>query len=980
MKNAKRWLVVFMIVALVVTLTVGMTACNKTKVDNESTAFAMSIQNPDGVFNPFFSTSAYDSSIISLTQISMLNTDQKGNLIAGLDQPTVALAFNVKNLIVDDESGLGDGQIVTDQDNPTHTEYEILIKNGIKFSDGQPLTIKDVLFNLYVYLDPVFTGSATIYSTDIVGLKAYRTGSADADDNTTQMFENNFLNAAYDALKELTAWVTLYAGAGVRPEDINGLRNDWFADGDAYNGNNDKLPWNGNAEFTADRGGNVGQVKVTFESLRNKVNHIASLYHDELLSDWNGINMEDYQKKAEKGPDYDTKFTQPWQVFMVNDMDFDVLVKQNGESGAYSKTEDGDYILDTEKAQAEYDSIVSADIDNMPEGDKKQNAIRDAFIESQFKAVFGGSVKTNTDDKGIVSYEVTVPDMSYNLFSQVVNYWGTSSKVLDELIAESKTEYFSKNEGAEDRISNIKGIWVEKVDSFTGKQTQASGAKDVTISGEHYVLHIRINEVDPKALMNFSFTVAPMHYYSNSAEIKKFNDDWAAWEAAGANPKTFNDYVKHFGVKFGDSDFMNNTVNAKEKIGLPIGAGSYQPSNDQGESDVTKVDASGSRGFFNNNIIYYTRNNNFWTVGADGGSQDSSKLQNAKIRMVVYKVVAADQIIASLKRGDIHFGDPSATSDNVKELMDAGLQVVRTMTSGYGYIGINPRYVPDHQVRQAIMMAMDIQGKMIDDYYQGGFAEPIYRPMSKTSWAYPRTAEPMYQYDKTGNRIKELVEEAGWRLNGAGVYAKGNETLDIKFTIAGGSTDHPAYSCFLNAQALLNKYGFNVQVVTSAQALSDLSAGKLAVWAAAWSSAIDPDMYQVYHKDSQASSTSNWGYKQIKADTQKYSYEYDIIAGTGLGEDTNNMSLSDLIDAARETNSRSERTRLYAQCLDCVMALAVELPTYQRYDIAVYNSSIIDASSLPRHRAGRDVNDEDNSEIGPYYGLLSRIWEVSFAA
>ena len=59
-------------------------------------------------------------------------------------------------------------------DGTYRTEYEFVIKNGIKFSDGKDLTIKDVLFNLYVYLDPMYTGSSTMYSTNILGLKAYR--------------------------------------------------------------------------------------------------------------------------------------------------------------------------------------------------------------------------------------------------------------------------------------------------------------------------------------------------------------------------------------------------------------------------------------------------------------------------------------------------------------------------------------------------------------------------------------------------------------------------------------------------------------------------------------------------------------------------------------------------------------------------------------------------------------------------------------
>lgn len=944
MKSAKKMLTVFLIVMLVSTLAIGMTACDKHR-DNESSAFSMSIQNPDGVFNPFFSTSAYDSSIISLTQISMLNTDKEGTLIAGLNQPTVALDFNVQTVYVDGDDPTGPATPVGENENPTHTDYSLLIKNGLKFSDGHDLTIKDVLFNLYVYLDPVFTGSATIYSTDIVGLNDYRTQEGNKDEASMSAFELQFNTAADTALTELIAWVKYYSQAGIDVDDIDGFHYEWRD----YN-------WDADFEFTSSQ--SIGDVKYSYQDIRDKINHIASLYHDELMSDWNAINMEDYKKPEWPG------FTEPWQVFLLNDIGATNILQTLSDGKTLDKTDDGTYKLNVAEAQREYESIVNeyqdGIINTMPEGNAKQEAIRDAFIESRFTTVFGSSVEKITNGD-VVTYEVTVPDMG-SAFEEVVSNWGTANTVWDELVAEAKSNYFTligeENEGGLE-FPNIKGIWVERnVTSFNNK-TYAQG---------HDVLHIRINDIDPKALMNFAFTVAPMHYYSSPEEVENVEQDWAKWEAAGAKPEEFNTYVTHFGVKYANPDFMNNEINSKVKIVKPLGAGAYQASNDAGEEDFYKVTGSGSTGFFNNNIIFYTRNNYFWTVGADGGSQESSQLQNAKIKKVVYKVVASDQIIASLARGDIDFGDPSATPQNKDELDRAGLTVAKTMTAGYGYIGINPRYIPEVEVRQAIMMAMDIDTTMITDYYKGkDFAERIYRPMSKTSWAYPEDAEEMYPYDATGEDIKALVEKAGYKMNSAtGLYEKNDKTLNFKFTIAGGSTDHPAYSCFLNAQSLLNgKCGFNVQVVTSAQALTDLSAGKLAVWAAAWSSAIDPDMYQVYHINSQASSTSNWGYKQIKADPkgEKYKDEYDII-----------VSLSELIDAARETNEQDNRARIYSDCLDLVMELAVELPTYQRYDIAAYNSKVIDSNSLPKHNTGNDKTDE----ISPYYGLLSRIWEVSF--
>ena len=76
--------------------------------------------------------------------------------------------------------------------------------------------------------------------------------------------------------------------------------------------------------------------------------------------------------------------------------------------------------------------------------------------------------------------------------------------------------------------------------------------------------------------------------------------------------------------------------------------------------------------------------------------------------------------------------------------------------------------------------------------------------------------------------------------------------------------------------------------------------------------------------------------------------------------------LSDLIDKARETLDIERRKAYYADALDIVMELAVELPTYQRSDLFAYNSNIIDASSLT-----------PESELTPYNGPMSRIWEVS---
>lgn len=857
MKNAKKITTIVLIAAMVMLMTTMLAACNETtqSYDPETRPFAMSISTPDGVFNPFFSTSAYDSSIVGMTQIGMLSTDSKGNITYGDNEPTVTKDYIVKE---------------TEEGGKKYTTYEFLIKNGIKFSDGHDLTIKDVLFNLYVYLDPSYTGSATVYSTDIVGLKNYRQQQFVTSDSSA--FEEQFVSDANVRIDELIEYVT-FKYTGTKEDDR-----------------------------PADRW--TDEEKAQFEK---DFKYVAETFQKELTTDWNSVDIETYKN--------DNDFTDAWQVFMLNDGGMNELLLEDPENpGRKYKDANGNYKLDKAAADEFYNDSILPYVE--ASSLSKEDAIREYCISSVFTAYF----KTTSDG------QLDITKTSASNFETIVKYWQTASTVLDQFTAEAKSDYFKGNTKV---VPNIEGITTHKVTNFNSKD----------LGAEHDVLSIKINDVDPKAIYNFSFTVAPMHYYSGTWRGKDY--------VAAFNGTT------EFGLEFGEIQFMNEVINASNKVGLPVGAGTYKASTASGSGEVT------SDTFFNNNMVYYERNPYFETLG--------SGISNAKIKYVRYKVVESDQIINALTNGDIDFGEPSATQPNIQAVGNAGLGHVEIATSGYGYVGLNPRFVPNINVRRAIIKAMNTS-LITQNYYQGGLAEIIYRPMSKTNWAYPKDAtiykqdDITYAYDSTGQEIKQLVEDAGYVFNGT-CYEKnidgfGVDTLNYKLTIAGGSTDHPAYSMFLNAARILNSVGFDVKVVTSQTALSDLSAGKLAIWAAAWSSTIDPDMYQVYHMDSQASSTSNWGYKQIKAgkNTEAYAEEYRIIT-----------ELSDLIDQGRSTTNQNERKGIYAQALDKVMEFAVEMPTYQRNDMSAYNKNVLDEGTMT-----------PASERSPYNGLLSRIWELNY--
>ena len=172
-----------------------------TYYDNEQDVLVLSSGDFDGVFNPFFSTSAYDSTIVGQTQISMLGSDDEGlNVTYGPDEPVVTLDY-------DETMYDANGNVTQTGSASGTTVYQMVIKNDILFSDGVPLTAHDVLFNLYVYLDPNYTGSSTLYSTDIVGLADYQAQRVNASDDYLESINRTFENFATMRTNVILAYV-----------------------------------------------------------------------------------------------------------------------------------------------------------------------------------------------------------------------------------------------------------------------------------------------------------------------------------------------------------------------------------------------------------------------------------------------------------------------------------------------------------------------------------------------------------------------------------------------------------------------------------------------------------------------------------------------------------------------------------------------------------------------------------------------------
>ena len=150
------------------------TACGKKQgsTDDQETAKTLVVgtQNFDGKFSPFFYTNSYENDLMNMIFDALLLTDREGSVVLkGADGEV--RPYNGTDYTY---NGVANCDIVENADGTV--DYKITMKEGIKFSDGEEMTIDDVIFSYYVLLDPTYDGVSTLYSIPIKGLEAYRTG------------------------------------------------------------------------------------------------------------------------------------------------------------------------------------------------------------------------------------------------------------------------------------------------------------------------------------------------------------------------------------------------------------------------------------------------------------------------------------------------------------------------------------------------------------------------------------------------------------------------------------------------------------------------------------------------------------------------------------------------------------------------------------------------------------------------------------
>ena len=121
-------------------------------------------------FSPFFARTEHDKDVSRMTQLQLMISDRAGNIIMnGIKGETVeynGVDYYYKNI--------ADISIVRKYDGTI--DYNIILRDDIVFSDGEKMTIDDVIFSLYVLCDPAYDGNVALADIPIVGMQEYRTG------------------------------------------------------------------------------------------------------------------------------------------------------------------------------------------------------------------------------------------------------------------------------------------------------------------------------------------------------------------------------------------------------------------------------------------------------------------------------------------------------------------------------------------------------------------------------------------------------------------------------------------------------------------------------------------------------------------------------------------------------------------------------------------------------------------------------------
>ena len=458
--------------------------------------------------------------------------------------------------------------------------------------------------------------------------------------------------------------------------------------------------------------------------------------------------------------------------------------------------------------------------------------------------------------------------------------------------------------------------------STYGAQDESMGEEGVpNIEGikklDDYTVSVTTNGFSVTTIYNLGIRVAPMHYYGE-AELYDYENNM-------------------FGFEYGNLDHVRDNLE-------PMGTGPYVFDK------------------YENRTVYFTANENYWQ-GAP------------KTKTMQWKETNSADKVAAVGTGTADFANPSGSLSVLEEISsynDNGettgsvLQTISYDNLGYGYIGLNALNMKvgtseedigteaSRNLRRGFATLFAVYRDIANDSYYGDAAKVINYSISDCSWAAPQATdegyEVAYSTDVNGDPIytADMTDEekfdaalqasigffqaAGYTWDEAsGKFTAAPEGAEMTYEViipADGGEDHPAYLLCEYVRQALESIGITLVInnPSDSNALwTALDANTEDMWTAAWSSTIDPDMYQTWHSKNVVGVPGSTG--------SNHAYLIDD-------------ELDQLIMDARVSPDQEYRKAIYKQCLDIIKDWAVEVPYYQRQNIYVASVERINMDTI----------------------------------
>ena len=164
-------------------------------------------QGLEGKFSPYFALAANDVMIDEMIRVYTLEVDRVGNpILKGIEGET--RSYNGTDYTYYTASDI---EITENEDGTVY--YDMTIRDDIQFTDGTTADIDDVIFGMYVYLDPTYDGNATLYSTAIEGIEEYRSGMEPLYSLLIKAGEDNTDFTNWDEATQKAFWETDFPAA-----------------------------------------------------------------------------------------------------------------------------------------------------------------------------------------------------------------------------------------------------------------------------------------------------------------------------------------------------------------------------------------------------------------------------------------------------------------------------------------------------------------------------------------------------------------------------------------------------------------------------------------------------------------------------------------------------------------------------------------------------------------------------------------------